>query len=153
MLCWPKPPAVRGNVTPAGASRVRMLKPGGHSMSRLSNLDPGVPGTARWRRIVELEGITQEALGLRMHPPVEHQATISLFEVGAVLFSWAKAQQYAPGYFAELFARDRQEAKRAMWRLWFANVEAFGKPAMKALAARLKEKMGPLVYGKDAVSA
>ncbi len=104
-------------------------------------MDWGVRGTARWRRMCDLKGVSQTTIA-KLCKPATQQPAINRFENAKDALTWERARQLAPAYFAELWnSRDPERqalAVNGVWKLWFANVAAYGSAAMKQAARDLQ---------------
>lgn len=102
----------------------------------------------------ELKGVSQATLAKLCKPPTQ-QPAINRFENARDGMTHARARQLAPAYFATLWnSRDADQqalAINGVWRLWFANVEAHGSPAMKQAAAELKANWTEYPWEEPAV--
>lgn len=106
-------------------------------MKRLAPSDPGPAGTLRWQRVMVLD-ITQDALavasGLR-------QADIHNYESAKVYLTRKRARQLAEGLFPKAAIGDPLGALLQVYALWVETVAAFGTPAMKRRAQKLREDL------------
>lgn len=113
--------------------------------------DIGEPGTSRYRRMWELQGISQRKFG-EMCKPRMPQAHVSQFEVGRLRMTWALAKRIAPAQEPQLWACGRGEQQVALirvWRTWFRNVEVHGEPDMKQFAAVMRKRIGAEIFMHD----
>lgn len=104
-------------------------------------LDMGAPGTSRRFRMVVLKGVSQAEMGRRCKPKLP-QATISQFDNAEHRLNWPMARRLAHAYAEEMAAKDLDVAAEDVWRMWFANVEAYGSPEMKRQARAVKDAFG-----------
>lgn len=100
--------------------------------------DYGKPGTATHRRMWDLKGISQKRIGELCRPKMK-QGAVSQFELGTHRMNWKLAERMAPAYFPELSESNPHHAQLSVWRLWFANVEAYGSDVMKRFAAGIRK--------------
>lgn len=110
-------------------------------------IDPemGVPGTATYRRMWEMRGLSQKAMGRACLPKMA-QPHISQFERGQRRLSWKMAKRLAPAYYPEEWNNNQHFAQILIWRLWFNNVAAYGTAEMKRIASDLKKTVERDVY-------
>jgi hypothetical protein len=100
---------------------------------------PPIPGTARYRRefLMGPVKVSQPEVGAQCRPKLA-QGAISQFENAEYRMTRKRIRQIAPGYFPSEFVRAPEAAVRQTWKLWGANVEAYGSEAMKAYWETLK---------------
>lgn len=118
-------------------------------MGKLSRTDPGIPGTARYRRIWELKGKTQGALAKLCKPPLS-QPGINQFECAKSRLTCRQAKRMAPAYFPDLcnsgHAEKQHEAYLRIWQLWFESVKAYGSETLKREAEELSAHIGASMW-------
>ena len=104
--------------------------------------------------MAELGGITQTAIGKQCRPRAV-QAVVSQFELAETRLTHARAEQFAAGYFAELWDTEddanRKLAVSGVWGLWFENVAAYGSPEMRREALALKSNWSRYPWEKPPV--
>lgn len=111
----------------------------------------GEPGTSRYRRIWEMQGMSQKKFGQTCKPAME-QAQISQFDCGRLRMTWKLARRIAPALEPKLFAGGENEQKLAMvrvWMTWFRNVECHGEHDMKSFANAMKRRIGAELFALD----
>lgn len=69
------------------------------------------------------------------------QGHVSQFELAKMKMSWDLAERVAPAYYSDEWQVNQHYAKLLSWRLWFANVAAYGQEAMKRVARELKDRV------------
>lgn len=104
-----------------------------------------MPGTARYRRLYEMQGVTQRQIAKAATPKLT-QAAVSQFELGQIRMTWKLARRLAPAYFAELSGQNAHHAQLSVWRLWFRNVEFYGEAEMKRFATEMQKKVGRDIF-------